>query len=108
MAARFIPQASFYFPMASLRTNNTDIHHKQVTDTRPPGMRPNYSDASSVAKYELPPAEYEKRGDSVLAWKKANKLGRFDPVCIPRPTYLLSCRDHEFREYFYSDRAVTL
>ena len=53
----------------------------QVADTRPPGMRPNYTDASLVAKYELPPAEYEKRVDSVLAWKKANKLGRFDPVC---------------------------
>ena len=24
-------------------------------------------------------AEYENRTDSVLAWKKANKLGRFDP-----------------------------
>lgn len=42
-------------------------------------MRPNYTDASLVTKYELPPAEYEKRDDSVLAWKKANKLGRFDP-----------------------------
>ncbi|KAG0648075.1 Altered polarity 11 [Hyphodiscus hymeniophilus] len=44
-----------------------------------PGMRPNYTDASLVAKYELPPSEYEKRDDSVLAWKKAKKLGRFDP-----------------------------
>jgi tubulin-folding cofactor B len=42
-------------------------------------MRPNYTDASLVTKYELPPSEYEKRSDSVLAWKKAQKLGRFDP-----------------------------
>lgn len=43
-------------------------------------MRPNYTDASLVTKYELPASEYEKLDDSVLAWKKANKLGRFDPV----------------------------
>ena len=27
----------------------------------------------------MPAAEYEHRSDSVLAWKKAQKLGRFDP-----------------------------
>jgi tubulin-specific chaperone B len=27
----------------------------------------------------MPTAEYESRTDSVLAWKKAAKLGRFDP-----------------------------
>jgi tubulin-folding cofactor B len=27
----------------------------------------------------MPSAEYESRSDSVLAWKKAQKLGRFDP-----------------------------
>jgi hypothetical protein len=27
----------------------------------------------------MPAAEYEHRTDSVLAWKKAQKLGRFDP-----------------------------
>ncbi len=27
----------------------------------------------------MPTAEYESRQDSVLAWKKAQKLGRFDP-----------------------------
>lgn len=32
-----------------------------------------------MKKYELPPAIYETKSDSVLAWKKANKLGRFDP-----------------------------
>ncbi|KAJ5038872.1 uncharacterized protein L3040_006551 [Drepanopeziza brunnea f. sp. 'multigermtubi'] len=53
-----------------------EIH---VTDIRPPGMRPNYTDASMVAKYEMSPDEYEQKTDSVLAWKKANKLGRFDP-----------------------------
>ncbi|KAF2206954.1 hypothetical protein CERZMDRAFT_63085, partial [Cercospora zeae-maydis SCOH1-5] len=50
-----------------------------VTDTRPPGSRSNYTDVSSVQKYEMPRDEYESRTDSVLAWKKAHKLGRFDP-----------------------------
>jgi hypothetical protein len=27
----------------------------------------------------MPSTEYETRTDSVLAWKKAQKLGRFDP-----------------------------
>jgi hypothetical protein len=27
----------------------------------------------------MPSAQYETRTDSVLAWKKAQKLGRFDP-----------------------------
>jgi len=42
-------------------------------------MRPNFTDASLVPKYEMPHDEYEQKTDSVLAWKRANKLGRFDP-----------------------------
>lgn len=42
-------------------------------------MRSNYNDVSQVTKYELPAEEYEKLDDSVLAWKKEKKLGRFDP-----------------------------
>ncbi|KAG9244589.1 CAP Gly-rich domain-containing protein [Calycina marina] len=61
------------FPLAPY----AEIH---VTDTRAPGMRENYSDVSQVAKYEMPPAEYAQKTDSVLAWKKAQKLGRFDPA----------------------------
>lgn len=51
----------------------------QVTDTRPLSARPNFTDASSVEKYVMPESEYTKRTDSVLAWKKAQRLGRFDP-----------------------------
>jgi tubulin-specific chaperone B len=32
-----------------------------------------------VEKYVMPENEYEKKTDSVLAWKRAQKLGRFDP-----------------------------
>ncbi|KAF2129102.1 hypothetical protein P153DRAFT_367376 [Dothidotthia symphoricarpi CBS 119687] len=50
-----------------------------VVDTRPPAARTDFSDLSSVPKYEMPTTEYETRTDSVLAWKKAQGLGRFDP-----------------------------
>ncbi|KAK3078237.1 hypothetical protein LTS18_008092, partial [Coniosporium uncinatum] len=50
-----------------------------VTDTRPAGARVDFNDVSSVEKYTMPTTDYESRTDSVLAWKKAQKLGRFDP-----------------------------
>ncbi|KAM0710906.1 hypothetical protein Q7P35_001644 [Cladosporium inversicolor] len=51
----------------------------KIVDTRPPGARPNYTDTSAVEKYNMTTEDYESRTDSVLAWKKAQKLGRFDP-----------------------------
>ncbi|KAI6249212.1 Cell polarity protein [Erysiphe necator] len=53
-----------------------------VRDLRPVAMRPNYTDTSQVPKFEISPDQYEKMTDSVLAWKKANKLGRFDPHAL--------------------------
>lgn len=53
----------------------------EVLDTRPPSARQmiNFSDLSSVEKYQMPETQYEKLEDSVLAWKRRQKLGRFDP-----------------------------
>lgn len=45
-------------------------------------MRPNFTDLSSVEKYELPTEAYESLSNSVLAWKKNQKLGRFDPSAL--------------------------
>ncbi|CAI6098484.1 unnamed protein product [Clonostachys chloroleuca] len=59
--------------------NLTPYAELHVTDTRPLGARPNYTDTTDVEKYVMPEEEYEKKTDSVLAWKKAQKLGRFDP-----------------------------
>ncbi|KAK8247002.1 CAP Gly-rich domain-containing protein [Phyllosticta capitalensis] len=50
-----------------------------VNDTRPVAARTDFSDVSAVEKYVMPEDEYENRSDSVLAWKRAQKLGRFDP-----------------------------
>lgn len=51
----------------------------RIQDRRPKGQRPNYTDDSNVDKFELSTEEYESRTDSVLAFKKRNHLGRFDP-----------------------------
>lgn len=47
----------------------------------------------------MPTAEYESRTDSVLAWKKAQKLGRFDPDApsIEQQKILASEREIEER-----------
>jgi len=51
-----------------------------VEDTRPPAARNlDFGDLSSVEKYTMSEEAYEKLPASVLAWKKANNLGRFDP-----------------------------
>lgn len=53
--------------------------HRQVQDTRPPSARANLTNVADVPKYVMPAETYSTLPDSVLAWKKANKLGRFDP-----------------------------
>jgi tubulin-folding cofactor B len=47
----------------------------------------------------MPSTEYETRTDSVLAWKKAQKLGRFDPNApsIEQQKILASEREVEER-----------
>ncbi|EPS45206.1 hypothetical protein H072_811 [Dactylellina haptotyla CBS 200.50] len=50
-----------------------------VEDARPATSRENFTDVSQVEKYEMPEEDYAKLSDSVLAWKKRNQLGRFDP-----------------------------
>lgn len=62
----------------------------KVGDRRPKGQRPNYTDDSNVNKFELTSEEYESRTDSVLAFKKRNQLGRFDPDAATREEDLLA------------------
>ena len=51
-----------------------------MEDTRPPSQRNlDLSDIASVPKYTMPEETYSARPSTVLAWKKANQLGRFDP-----------------------------
>ena len=53
-----------------------------MIDTRPPEAQPDYTDPTGVQKYEMPQAEYETLADSVLSWKKKERLGRFDPSAV--------------------------
>ncbi|KAK2787435.1 hypothetical protein FQN53_005172 [Emmonsiellopsis sp. PD_33] len=54
----------------------------EIHDSRPPAARPNFSDLSSVQKYTLPTSTYESLSNTVLSWKKNQKLGRFDPNAL--------------------------
>jgi tubulin-folding cofactor B len=51
-----------------------------VEDDSPVGNQLNINDTSLVEKYVMSDQEYSSREDSVLAWKKRNQLGRFDPT----------------------------
>lgn len=64
---------------------------------RPPSARPNFQDASQVEKYVMPDAAYEARTDSVLAWKKALKLGRFDPDAARHEAERAAAHEREAR-----------
>ncbi|OAL01958.1 hypothetical protein IQ06DRAFT_376181 [Phaeosphaeriaceae sp. SRC1lsM3a] len=81
-----------------------------VIDTRPPAARTDFSDLSAVDKYVMPSTEYESRTDSVLAWKKAQKLGRFDPDApsIEQQKILASEREVEERGLTLSCRVRLL
>ncbi|KAF2423178.1 hypothetical protein EJ08DRAFT_456075 [Tothia fuscella] len=74
-----------------------------VTDTRPPSARINFTDVSTVEKYVMPPTEYEHRTDSVLAWKKNQKLGRFDPNAPDLEEQKIKALEREVEE-----RGITL
>ncbi|TEA17809.1 Cell polarity protein alp11 [Colletotrichum sidae] len=79
--------ASSTVPIEALDEDNTRLTafpltpyaELHVADVRPAAARPNFTDVSGVDKYVMPEEEYAKKTDSVLAWKKAQKLGRFDP-----------------------------
>lgn len=46
----------------------------------------------------MPTAEYESRTDSVLAWKKTQKLGRFDPDAPSIEEQKIRAYDREIEE----------
>ena len=73
---------SLFIPQCLIHAAN----HNQVHDSRPQALRPNFSDLSSVEKYEMNAETYENLSDSVLAWKRNQKLGRFDPTHSHRKT----------------------
>ncbi|KAK5070819.1 hypothetical protein LTR64_003793 [Lithohypha guttulata] len=75
-------------------TRNSEL---QVIDLRPPGTRENFSDVSNVEKYVMPEEQYEKLNDSVLAWKKRQHLGRFDPHAKPLELLVKERKEKDMR-----------
>ncbi|KAL5332325.1 CAP Gly-rich domain-containing protein [Aspergillus crustosus] len=85
----------------------------EVHDARPQAARVNFTDLSSVEKYVLPTEAYENLPNSVLAWKKNQKLGRFDPNALaPAEAMAEQARkdmeDVEKRDISVSKRAIIL
>jgi len=66
-----------------------------VVDTNPSRIRGQFNDVSLVQKFELPEEEYEKRSDSVLAFKKRNNLGRFNDAVSDSSATSLQNRSFE-------------
>ncbi|CAE6456092.1 unnamed protein product [Rhizoctonia solani] len=55
----------------------SDMMLLKVADTNPTSLTGQFTDVSNVEKFELTDEEYQKRRDTVLAYKQANKIGRF-------------------------------
>ncbi|PHH55744.1 Cell polarity protein alp11 [Ceratocystis fimbriata CBS 114723] len=70
----------------------------RINDTRPASARPNFTDMSNVEKYVMPDDEYDKKDDSVRAWKRTHKLGRFDPDAPRAEAERLSSMANEIEE----------
>ncbi|EXJ80061.1 hypothetical protein A1O3_08347 [Capronia epimyces CBS 606.96] len=72
----------------------------EVLDARPPSARQtiNFSDLSSVEKYQMPESQYEKLENSVLAWKRRQNLGRFDPNVQSLEAQAHNRREHDEME----------
>lgn len=85
----------------------------EVHDSRPQAARPNFTDLSAVEKYVLPSSTYESLPNSVLAWKKNQKLGRFDPSALSpeesmRQQAKKDVEDIQTRGIFVEKRAIIL
>ncbi|KAA8647520.1 tubulin-folding cofactor B [Aspergillus tanneri] len=78
----------------------------EVHDSRPQSTRLNFDDLSSVEKYVLPTETYESLSNSVLAWKKNQKLGRFDPNAVTPEESMHKQAEQDAREI--SDRGIVV
>ncbi|KAJ3075475.1 hypothetical protein HDU98_007973 [Podochytrium sp. JEL0797] len=70
-----------------------DYMRLHVSDTNPHRQRGAFTDVSQVEKFEITEDEYNKRNDSVRAFKQRMKLGRF-----AEPTEADALKVEEFKE----------
>jgi tubulin-folding cofactor B len=66
----------------------------------------NYNDVSKVAKFEMSQQDYESRTDSVLEFKKKNKIGRFSDAANSVKDY--SSEQELLLKIKIGDRCITL
>ena len=71
------------------------VNSGQIESTQPASLRQDFNDPSRVEKYSIPDEIYEKRQDSVLTWKKTNKLGRFDPSAADKVAAVIEHHERE-------------
>ncbi|KAF8605827.1 hypothetical protein BDV93DRAFT_521188 [Ceratobasidium sp. AG-I] len=65
----------------------SDMMLLKVTDTNSNSLTGQFTDVSNVDKFELTDEEYQKRQDTVLAYKQTHKIGRFaDSAQAPAST----------------------
>ncbi|KAJ3022345.1 hypothetical protein HKX48_006379 [Thoreauomyces humboldtii] len=69
-----------YYPVA-------DFMRVEVTDLNPRRVKNAFSDVSKVEKFEITDEEYDKRTDSVRAFKQRHKMGRFGDKSEPDLEY---------------------
>ncbi|KAI2625504.1 CAP Gly-rich domain-containing protein [Xylaria nigripes] len=88
----------FNFPLAPYaELQVTQSPQAFVSIAAGPGAKMNFNDISGVEKYVMPVEEYEKKTDSVLAWKKAEKLGRFNPDAPSIEKARIDAHGHEIQ-----------
>lgn len=81
VSIHFLPAVYVFFISISIFPTTVELitNDPKVQDSRPASARTNFTDTSNVEKYVMPETQYEQLNDSVLAWKRRQKLGRFDP-----------------------------
>ncbi|KAG2203741.1 hypothetical protein INT46_010675 [Mucor plumbeus] len=81
-----------------------DYMRIQVTDTNPHRVKNQYTDVSLVEKFELTEDEYEKRTDTVRAFKERNKLGRFSAEAAANEKAIETAHENAANQIKIGDR----
>lgn len=80
----------------------------QIVDTNPHRVRNQYTDVSLVEKFELTEDEYQKRTDTVRAFKERNRLGRFSDEAAAKEEAIESSYQEAIKDMKLGDRCEVL
>ncbi|CEP10949.1 hypothetical protein [Parasitella parasitica] len=85
-----------------------DYMRLHVIDTNPHRVKNQYTDVSLVEKFELTNDEYEKRTDTVRAFKERNKLGRFSAEAAAKEDAIEAAHENAANQIKIGDRCEVL